>query len=156
MKTRSKLNRKTSFQRRLTFVLDMISVLPTDLFFFYTGVACHEQVDLWYFLFSSSKRDLKDFVIKSAHRSRFKILILILRFPVLWSWGWTEFSESTECSRSSRERRRERRSQTLSGCQRSSSTSWLSTTGTQASFLPPASTSALSRTDGFMGCVLKF
>ena len=32
----------------------MISVLPTDLFFFYTGVACHEQVDPWYFQFSSS------------------------------------------------------------------------------------------------------
>ena len=155
MKTRSKLNWKKSFQRRLTFVLDMISVLPTDLFFFYTGVACHEQVDLWYFLFSSSMRELKDFVIKSAHRSRFKIFILILRFPVLWSWGWTEFSESTACSRSSRERRRERRSQTLSGCQRSSSTSWLSTTGTQVSSLPPASTSALSRTDGCMGCVME-
>ena len=40
-----KIELKTSFQRRLTFVLDMISVLPTDLFFFYTGVACHEQVD---------------------------------------------------------------------------------------------------------------
>ena len=156
MKTRSKLNSKTNFQRRLTFVLDMISVLPTDLFFFYTGVACHEQVDPCCFLFSSSKRDLKDFVIKSAHRSRFKIFILILRFPVLWSWGWTEFSESTECSRSSRERRRERRSQTLSGCQRSSSTSWLSIIGTQVSSLPPASTLALSRTDGCMGCVLEF
>ena len=85
MKTWSVLNQKTSFQRRLTFVLDMISVLPTDLFFFYTGVACHEQVDHWCFLFSSSKRELKDFVIKSAHLSRFKIFILILRFPVLWS-----------------------------------------------------------------------
>ena len=37
--------------RRLTFVLDMISVLPTDLFFLYTGVACHEQVViLWSWL----------------------------------------------------------------------------------------------------------
>ena len=154
METRSKLNWKTSFQRRLTFVLDMISVLPTDLFFFYTGVACHEQVDPWCFQLSSSKRELKDF--RSAPRSRFKIFTLILRFPVLWSWGWTEFSELTECSRSSRERRRERRSQTLSGCQRSSSTLWLSTIGTRVSSLPPASTLALSRTDGCMGCVLEF
>ena len=54
-----KIGLKTSFQRRLTFVLDMISVLPTDLFFFYTGVACHEQVDPWYFQVSSSMRELK-------------------------------------------------------------------------------------------------
>ena len=75
------------------------------------------------------------------------------RFPVLWPWGWTEFSALIGCLHSSKGRRQGRPSRMRSECPRSSSTSWSSTIGTPASFSPPASTLVLSRMAGCMGCV---